>query len=102
MNGWHRVPRKISEDEVLQQERDKLAVEINARETSGPELDPIECRRCLEAAHGQVWSTMELAREFEVEAFSAPLIVAIRRCDGVRGTLIFQHEPRFYWGFTPA
>jgi hypothetical protein len=102
MNQWRRLTRKLTEDEVMQQERDKLAAEINAQDTSGPELDPAECRRRLEAKHGQVWNSFELARDFEVEAFRAPLVVVSRRCDGLRGTLVFQHAPRFYWGFCPA
>lgn len=99
INGWRRITRKLTEDELMQQERERLSVEINAAPTSGPELDPKECRKLLEAEHGQVWDSYELARDFEIEAFSCPLVVAVRRSDGKRGTLVFQHYPRFYWGF---
>ena len=35
------------------------------------------------------------------KGFPAPLVVVRRRSDGVLGTLFFQHEPRFYFGFSP-
>jgi len=59
-------------------------------------------REYLEAKHGQVWDTFQLREEFEVLGFSAPLIVVRRRCDGQKGSLLFQHDPRFYFGFQPA
>jgi hypothetical protein len=54
-------------------------------------------REALEAEHGQVWNTQELAQEFEVLGFAAPLVVVRRRADRVRGSLFFQHTPRFYF-----
>jgi len=59
-------------------------------------------REALEAAHGQVWDTDQLREDFEVLGFAAPLIVVRRKCDGVKGSLFFQHDPRFYFGFQPA
>jgi hypothetical protein len=102
LHGWRRISRTLTEDEAMEQERWRLAVEINASDTSGPELDPAECRRRLEVEHGQVWDSYELARDFEVEAFARPLGVVIRRADGARGTVVFQHSPRFHWGFERA
>ena len=32
----------------------------------------------------------------------SPLVVVRRRSDGVRGSLMFQHNPRFYFSFTPG
>ncbi len=58
-------------------------------------------REALEAAHGQVWDTRQLARDFEVIGFLAPLVVVRRRSDGVKGSLEFQHRPRFYFAFVP-
>jgi hypothetical protein len=58
-------------------------------------------RAALELKHGQVWDTDELRRDFEVKGFAAPLVVVRRRSDAVLGTLFFQHEPRFYFGFSP-
>lgn len=59
-------------------------------------------RRRLEAENGQVWNTDELQRDFEVLGFGSPCVVVRRRSDGVKGSLFFQHRPRFYWGFEPA
>jgi hypothetical protein len=58
-------------------------------------------REYLEAKHGQVWTTLELSRDFEVIGFAAPLVVVRRKSDGVKGSLIFQASPRFYFGFEP-
>lgn len=56
-------------------------------------------REALEAFYGQVWDTSELARDFEVIGFGAPLVVVRRRSDGQKGSLEFQHNPRFYFSF---
>ena len=56
-------------------------------------------RERLEEQHGEVWDTAELRRDFEVEGFGAPCVVVRRKSDGQRGTLFFQHSPRFYFDF---
>lgn len=58
-------------------------------------------REALEAEHGKVWDTSELSRDFEVLGFMAPLVVVRRNSDGMKGSLEFQHRPRFYFGFSP-
>jgi hypothetical protein len=58
-------------------------------------------REALEAEYGQVWDTSQLAADFEVIGFMAPLVVVRRRADGVKGSLEFQHSPRFYFSFQP-
>ena len=58
-------------------------------------------RAALELKHGQVWDTQELGRDYEVIGFLAPLVMVRRRSDGIVGSLMFQHEPRFYFGFSP-
>ncbi len=58
-------------------------------------------REYLDAKHGQVWDTQQLSDDFEVLGFMAPLVVVRRRSDGVKGSLMFQHSPRFYFGFEP-
>ena len=63
--------------------------------------DP-QIRESLERAYGHVWDTEELARDFAVEGFAAPFVVVIRKADGVKGSLEFQHSPRFYYAFQPA
>ena len=66
--------------------RRQMLSEINAARGS---------RAALEAAHGQVWDTGELAADYEVLGFMAPLVVVRRRADGVKGSLRFLHAPRF-------
>ena len=58
-------------------------------------------RNALEAAHGQVWSTDELRSDFDVFGFLAPMVVVRRKADGRKGSLEFQHSPRFYFNFVP-
>jgi hypothetical protein len=58
-------------------------------------------REYLEYKHGQVWDTTQLQEDFEVLGFLAPVAVVRRRADGVKGSLMFQGSPRFYFGFDP-
>jgi hypothetical protein len=78
-------------DETETIRRQQLA-EINAQPGS---------RESLEAQHGQVWDTQELGRDFTVEGFLAPYVVVRRKSDGQQGSLLFQHDPRLYFGFQP-
>ena len=71
--------------------RREMLAEINAQPGS---------REALEAEHGQVWNTQQLGEDFEVIGFMAPLVVVRRRSDGVKGSLMFQHSPRLYYGFS--
>jgi hypothetical protein len=56
-------------------------------------------REELEERHGKVWDSQELRNEFEVIGFSAPWVIVRRKSDGVKGSLEFQHDPRFYFDF---
>ena len=58
-------------------------------------------REALEAEYEKVWDTGELARDFVITGFLAPIVVAKRKSDGVIGSLEFQHNPRFYFNFQP-
>lgn len=49
-----------------------------------------------------VWDTKGVQRDFEIEGFLAPFVVARRRADNVKGTLTFCHSPRFYFDFRVA
>ena len=71
--------------------RREMLAEINAAPGS---------REALEAEHGQVWDTDEMCQDFEAIGFMAPLVVVRRRSDGVKGSLMFQHSPRLYYGFS--
>lgn len=79
----------MDETEAIRRQR---LVEINAQPGS---------REALEAAHGQVWDTEQLRRDFEVVGFLAPVVVVRRRSDGQLGSLAFQHAPRLYYQFQP-
>lgn len=71
----------------------RLAVQkINAEEAD---------REKLEKIYGKVWDTKELQEAFTVQSFFAPFVDVTRKEDGVRGTLCFQHMPRFYFSFSP-
>ena len=70
--------------------RREMVAEINAQPGG---------REALEAAHGQVWDTAQLAADFEVLGFMAPFVIVRRKSDGKKGSLEFQHHPRFYYGF---
>jgi hypothetical protein len=78
-------------DETEAIRRQQLA-EINAHPGS---------REALEAEHGQVWDTQQLGQDFDVQGFMAPYVVVRRRSDGQRGSLMFQHNPKYYFGFEP-
>ena len=56
-------------------------------------------RARLETEYGKVYNTDELTVEYEVIGFSAPYAVVKRKSDGVRGSVEFQHRPRFYFNF---
>ena len=57
-------------------------------------------REALEEKFGQVWDTQELQADFKVKGFLAPFVGVVRKADDVEGSLLFQHWPRFYFGFT--
>ena len=51
----------------------------------------------LETIHGQVWDTQELQTDFTVQGFAAPSVICTNKESGKKGTLTFQHRPRFYF-----
>lgn len=76
----------------LTEKRKKLADRINAAQLERAEL---------EQKYGQVWDTAEVKRDFESFCFMAPFCGVTRKSDGKKGALVFQHWPRYYWGFSP-
>ena len=58
-------------------------------------------RKELENAYGKdnVWNTEELSKEFEVIGFLASFTVVKRKSNGVKGSVMFQANPRFYFHF---
>ena len=73
-----------------EQIRRELVADINAQPGS---------REFLEAKYGQVWDTQQLQEDFTVEGFLAPFVGVRRKSDGAKGSLMFQHNPRFYFNF---
>lgn len=56
-------------------------------------------RELLELEYGQVWDTGQMTKDFDVLGFGAPFVVVQRKSDGQKGSLMFQHNPRFYFSF---
>lgn len=48
---------------------------------------------------GEVLSTSEATEKYEFVAFCAPFVEVKCRANNRRGTLEFQHSPRFYFNF---
>ena len=78
-------------NDPTEQARRELVAEINTEAAE---------RKAREARYGRVWTTQELAADFEVVGFLAPFVVVTRKADSVRGSLMFQHSPRLYFSFT--
>ena len=53
----------------------------------------------LTGAYGKVWDTEELRQDFEVLGFMAPFVIVRERKSGNKGSLEFQHGPRFYFNW---
>jgi hypothetical protein len=76
-----------------EQIRRRLVAQINTNPKTREEL---------EAEFGEVWDTIQLGVDFEVIGFMAPFTMVRRKSDGKKGTLTFQHNPRFYFDFVEA
>ena len=62
-------------------------------------MQPVS-RTELEAQYGQVWNTEELRHSrWEVIGFMAPFVVVRDKATGKKGSLEFQHNPRYYFNF---
>lgn len=85
----------ITNDDTEPIRRNRLADINSAVQSNDREAE----RKRLEARYGQVWNTDELSAEFEVLGFMAPYVVVRRKSDGRKGSLEFQHDPRFYFNF---
>lgn len=73
--------------------RRQMVQEINSEEAE---------RQQLEAKYGQVWDTSQMVNDYEAIGFLAPFVMVRRRSDGVKGSLKFQHSPRYYFSFSPS
>jgi hypothetical protein len=79
-------------DDPTEETRRALLVVVNAEAAD---------RAALEARYGQVWTSSELANDFEIQGFAAPFIVVKRKSDGKVGSLMFRHHPRHFFDWTP-
>ena len=77
-------------DDRVEAIRRVLRVQINS--------NPAE-REDLEIRYGRVWNAKEMADEFTVLEFKAPLVVVRRKIDNQLGSLFFQHWPRYDFEF---
>lgn len=50
---------------------------------------------------GPTWTTQTLQEDFVVHAFLAPFCVVTKKDTREKGTLLFRHSPRVYWGWAP-
>jgi hypothetical protein len=77
---------------VSTQIRKNLIEEINKEQAD---------RDRLADKYGRVWNTTELQEEFEVQGFLAPFVGVKQKGTGKRGSLMFQHAPRYYFNWKP-
>ena len=57
--------------------------------------------QAIQEEEGECWTTEEVVEEFEIIGFLAPFCTAKRRETGEKGTLLFVHRPRVYYGWRP-
>lgn len=56
----------------------------------------------LEAQYGEVWSTAEATEKFKFIGIPAPQLAVVEVIEtGQKGSIMFQHMPRFYFSFLP-
>ena len=93
-------PRLDTTSQIVNLVPTKVTRRVGARPRRGfrRALGPAS-KECLEARPGPVWDTGQQARAFEMVGFMAPIVVVRRRRDGQKGSLMFQHNPRFYFGW---
>jgi len=82
----------MQNEDTTEQARRVRQAELNA---------PMSERAELEKKHGQIWDKAQLLEQFEVIGFMAPFVVVKDRKTGQRGSLEFQHGPRFYFNWLP-
>lgn len=80
----------MSDIDPTEEIRRQQQQEINANAAARAEL---------ESRYPKVWDTDEVRAEFEILGFMAPYVVVKHKVLGVKGTLQFQHNPRFYFSF---
>lgn len=96
-------PNDKTFQDVARRLSEQAAGEVNGLRRAAGDAAPALTREALQKLHGRVWDSFTLARDFDVEAFNdCHTVTVTRRSDGVRGTVTYQYDPRFYWGFRAA
>lgn len=67
----------------------------------GINKNPCEGRELSEQIGEEVWSASEVGATFDILGFKSPFALAEHRESGVRGSLLFQNIPRYYFGWDP-
>lgn len=49
--------------------------------------------------YGEVYDCEDIHTAYEIIAFAAPFVYVHNIATGMKGTLMFQHHPRFYFSF---
>ena len=78
----------MTENELMESRRRELVEELNSQQRT---------REDCERDFGKVWDATELQEDFIVEGFLAPFVSVTDKSTGNRGSLMFQHSPRFYF-----
>lgn len=77
------------------------ATKVDETEQVRREMLPIINSAPDDAIEGKTWATAQMTEEFEVIGFAAPLVVVRKRDTGEKGSLMFRHSPRIYFGWDP-
>jgi hypothetical protein len=75
----------------------RAAVQTINAEVQSDDESAERARLVEEYGENDVWNTKELTAKFEVRSFLAPLCFVTDRATGKKGTVMFQHMPRFYF-----
>ena len=63
--------------------------------------DPCDREELLDRVGDEVWSAGEVGATFDIIGFKSPFAIAEHRESGVRGSLLFQNSPRYYFSWDP-
>jgi len=84
---------------MIEDLRKQASLVINAQVESNDEQLERTRLEFLHREKGRIWDAQEMSEEFDVESILTPFVIVRRRADGVRGTLMYQASPRFYFDF---
>lgn len=80
----------IPDDSMIEAMRMKMASIINSKPKTREELTK---------DFGNVYDCEDIHTAYEIIGFAAPFVYVKEKANGKKGTLIFQHNPRFYYSF---